>query len=46
MLLAYRLAGLSAVEGHYAGLNARAQCEPTRRSWRDITTTTVERPDR
>ena len=31
MLVACRLAGLSALEGHYAGLNARAQFEPTQR---------------
>ena len=31
MLVACRLAGLSALEAHYAGVNARAQCGPTRR---------------
>ncbi len=30
MLVACRLAGLSALEGHYAGLNASAQFGPTR----------------
>ena len=29
MLVACRLAGLSALEGHYAGVNARAQSGPT-----------------
>ena len=32
MLVACRLAGLSALEGHYAGLNACAQFGPTQRS--------------
>ena len=32
MLVACRLAGLSALEGHYAGLNARTQFGPTQRS--------------
>jgi hypothetical protein len=32
MLVACRLAGLSALEGHYAGLNARAQFGATQRS--------------
>ena len=27
MLVACRLAGLSALEAHYAGVNRRAQCE-------------------
>jgi hypothetical protein len=31
MLVAYRLAGLSAHEGHYAGLNARMQFGATQR---------------
>jgi hypothetical protein len=31
MLVACRLAGPSALEGHYAGLNARTQFEPTQR---------------
>ena len=31
MLVAFRLAGLSALEGHYAGVKRRAQCEPTHR---------------
>ena len=30
MLVACRLAGLSALEGHYAGVNRRAQYGPTR----------------
>ena len=29
MLVACRLAGLSALEGHYAGVNVSAQCGPT-----------------
>ena len=29
MLVAYRLAGLSALEGHYAGLNRWPQCGHT-----------------
>jgi hypothetical protein len=32
MLVAYRLAGLSALEGHYAGFNARTQFGATQRS--------------
>ena len=31
MLVACRLAGLSALEGHYAGLNVSAQFVPTQR---------------
>ena len=31
MLVAYRLAGLSTLEGHYAGLNARMQFGATQR---------------
>ena len=30
MLVACRLAGLSALEGHYAGVRVRAQCGPAR----------------
>jgi hypothetical protein len=33
MLAACRLAGLSALEGHYAGLNALAQRGPRRVAW-------------
>jgi hypothetical protein len=31
MLVACRLSGLSALEGHYAGLNARTQFAPTQK---------------
>jgi hypothetical protein len=39
MLVAYRLAGLSALEAYYAGVRARAQCggrglSPNSRHWR------------
>jgi hypothetical protein len=35
MLVAYQLAGLSALEGHYAGLNGRTQFGATRRPQQD-----------
>ena len=34
MLVACRLAGLSAIEGHYADLNALSQFGPTQGSFR------------